>query len=59
VYFRDIMAHSAFRNMSCCVVTGQGAGVAAAVSLKDNVPSSQVNIQKVQAALEKQNVRVF
>ncbi len=45
--------------MSCCVVTGQGAGVAAAVSLKDNVPSSQVNIQKVQAALEKQNVRVF
>lgn len=55
----DIMAHSAFRSMSCCVVTGQGAGVAAAVSVKDNVPTSQVDIKKVQHALEKQNVRVF
>jgi len=55
----DIMAHSSFRNMSCCVVTGQGAGAAAAVSVKDNVPVSQVDIRKVQAALERQNVRVF
>lgn len=55
----DIMAHSSVRNMSCCVVTGQGAGVAAAVSIKDNVSTSKVDIQKVQAALEKQNVRVF
>lgn len=55
----DIMAHSSVRNMSCCVVTGQGAGVAAAISVKDNVSTSKVDIQKVQAALEKQNVRVF
>ena len=55
----DIDAHSAFRNMSCCVVTGQGAGVAAAISVKDNVPTSEVNIKKVQQALIKQNVRVF
>lgn len=55
----DIDAHSAFRNMSCCVVTGQGAGVAAAISVKDDVPTSKVNIKKVQEALEKQNVRVF
>lgn len=55
----EIDAHSAFRNMSCCVVTGQGAGVAAAVSVKDNVPTSKVDIKKVQQALIKQNVRVF
>jgi ribulose 1,5-bisphosphate synthetase/thiazole synthase len=55
----DIAAHSSFRNMSCCVVTGQGAGVAAAISVKDDVPTSNVDIKKVQAALEKQNVRVF
>ncbi len=55
----DIDAHSAFRNMSCCAVTGQGAGVAAAISVKEDVPTSKVDIKKVQAALEKQNVRVF
>tara|TARA_B100000965_G_C19323056_1_gene639548 strand:- start:83 stop:436 length:354 start_codon:yes stop_codon:yes gene_type:complete len=55
----DIMAHSSFRNMSCCVVTGQGAGVAAAVSVEDDVPTSRVDIRKVQLALEKQSVRVF
>lgn len=55
----DIAAHSAFRNMSCCVVTGQGAGVAAAISVKENVPISKVDIKSVQLALEKQNVRVF
>lgn len=55
----DIAAHSSFRNMSCCVVTGQGAGVAAAISVKDDVPTSKVNIKKVQEALEKQNVKVF
>lgn len=55
----DIMAHSAFRNMSCCVVTGQGAGVAAAISVKDNVSTFKVDIKKVQTVLKKQNVRVF
>ncbi len=55
----DIMAHSAFRNMGCCVVTGQGAGVAAATSIKEDVPASKVNIKKVQDALERQNVRVY
>lgn len=55
----DIDAHASFRNMSCCVVTGQGAGVAAATSVKDDVKVSEVNIKKVQEALQKQNVRVF
>ena len=55
----DINAHAAFRNMSCCVVTGQGAGVAAAISIQDDVNVKEVDIKKVQQTLEKQNVRVF
>lgn len=55
----DIMAHSAFRNMGCCVVTGQGAGVAAAVSVRDGVRASEVEVGEVQHSLEKQRVRVF
>jgi hypothetical protein len=30
----DRIAHCAFRNMSCCILTGQAAGTAAAVSIK-------------------------
>src|SRR4029079_2415396 len=30
----DPIAHAATRNMSCCAVTGQGAGVAAALSFR-------------------------
>lgn len=55
----EIDAHASFRNMSCCVVTGQGAGVAAAVSVNENCSVKEVNIEKVQKELEKQNVRVF
>jgi hypothetical protein len=55
----DRIAHSAFRNMSCCIVTGQGAGVAAAVSIQDGSTTSQVDIKKVQRHLERQQVRVF
>jgi hypothetical protein len=55
----DRIAHSAFRNMSCCVVTGQGAGVAAAVSIRDKVTTAQVDLKKVQKCLKKQHVRVF
>ena len=42
-----------------CTVTGQGAGVAAAVSVKDDVRCSAVDIKRVQQALEKQGVRIF
>jgi hypothetical protein len=54
----DKMSHAAMRQMMCCTVTGQGAGVAAAVSVKDNVTCRRVNISKVQKALEKQGVRI-
>ena len=32
----DKTSHAATRNMACCAVTGQGAGIAAAMSLKSN-----------------------
>lgn len=53
----DQIAHVSFRNMACCVATGQGAGIAAAVSLKEGKSSSQADIRKVQEVLERQNVR--
>jgi hypothetical protein len=55
----DRLAHAAFRNMACCVATGQGAGVAAAVSVKDRISTANVDVNKVQKCLEKQGVRVF
>jgi hypothetical protein len=55
----DKISHTATRNMMCCTVTGQGAGTAAAVSIKDKVSSSAVDIKRVQRALEKQGVRIF
>jgi hypothetical protein len=54
----DKISHAATRQMMCCTVTGQGAGVAAAVSLKDGVTCRAVDIAKVQKALLKQGVRI-
>ena len=54
----DRISHAATRQMCCCMVTGQGAGVASAVSIKDNVTCRQVNIKKVQEILKKQGVRI-
>ena len=55
----DTISHAATRGMMCCTVTGQGAGVAAAVSVKDGLRCGDVDIKKVQGALEKQGARVF
>ena len=54
----DKVSHAATRQMMCCTVTGQGAGIAAAVSVKDGVPCAQVNISRVQKALRKHGVRI-
>jgi len=55
----DKISYAATRQMMCCTVTGQGAGIAAAVSVKNNVNCSQVNIEQVQEVLKKQGVRIF
>ena len=54
----DKISHAATRQMMCCAVTGQGAGVAAAVSVKDGKTCRTVDIQTVKNALEKQGVRI-
>jgi len=54
----DKTSHAATRQMMCCTVTGQGAGVAAAISVKDKSVCRNVNIEKLQTALKKQGVRI-
>ncbi len=53
----DKIAHAATRNMACCAVAGQGAGIAAAVSLKDEQSLENVSIARVHKELERQGVR--
>jgi len=53
----DKISHAAVRNMMCCTVTGQGAGIAGAVSLKNGVSTAEVRISDVQAELKRQGVR--
>lgn len=54
----DRTSHAAMRNMSACCVTGQGCGVAAAVSILKGSTTGDVDIALVQTELIKQGVRV-
>ncbi len=57
----DRVSHAATRNMACCAVLGQGAGVAAAVSLHRDVDLhefSEADIKTTQAELSAQGVRL-
>jgi len=42
----------------CCAVTGQAAGVAAAVSLRDGRSTGGVDVAHVQEELRRQGVRL-
>ena len=53
----DKISHAAVRNMMCCTVTGQGAGAAAAASVKRGVSTAEIATADIQAELEKQGVR--
>jgi ribulose 1,5-bisphosphate synthetase/thiazole synthase len=53
----DNISHASARNMMCCAVSGQGAGVAAAVSLKRDEPLDRLNIGAVQQELSRQGAR--
>ena len=55
----DRISHAATRNMSCCAVTGQGAGIAAALSLKSNSELDRIDISQVQGELDRQDVRYW
>jgi FAD dependent oxidoreductase len=53
----DRMAHAATRNMACCAVAGQGAGIAAAISIKSGRELDRVDTDAVQSELDRQGVR--
>ena len=46
-------------NMACCAVAGQGAGVAAALSVKSGRDFHEIDIAPVQRELERQGVRIY
>ncbi|MDO8365096.1 MAG: FAD-dependent oxidoreductase [Actinomycetota bacterium] len=53
----DRISHAATRNMACCAVLGQGAGIAAARSVHDDSELHDVDIAAVQRELARQGVR--
>ena len=53
----DQISHASARNMMCCAVGGQGAGIAAAISLQRGEPLDRVNITAVQVELARQGAR--
>jgi ribulose 1,5-bisphosphate synthetase/thiazole synthase len=53
----DKISHASARNMMCCAVSGQGAGVAAAVSLQRNEAFDQLNMGAVHQELARQGAR--
>lgn len=54
----DRVAHAATRNMACCAVTGQGAGIAAAYAVRASCDVADIDISLVQAELRRQGVRI-
>lgn len=54
----DRIAHASTRNMMCCTVTGQGAGVAAAISARTGQPFDSLDVGQVRAELRRQRVRL-
>lgn len=54
----DKVSHAAVRNMMCCAVAGQGAGVAAAVAVKSGRDFADVDTGAVQAELLRQGARI-
>ena len=53
----DRVAHAATRNMACCAVAGQGAGVAAAQAVRSNAELDAIDIAALQTELARQGVR--
>ena len=54
----DKISHASVRNMMCCTVSGQGAGVAAAVSVRNDTPFDALGVRKIQTELRRQGVRL-
>ncbi len=54
----DKTSHAAVRNMMCCAVAGQGAGVAAAISVATDTPFADLDVARVQDELRRQGARL-
>lgn len=54
----DRDSHAAVRNMMCCAVSGQGAGTAAAISIKTGAAFDAIDIKAVQKELLRQGARI-
>jgi hypothetical protein len=54
----DNISHASARNMMCCAVSGQGAGVAAAISLQRDESFERLDIGVVQKELVRQGARI-
>jgi len=54
----DKVSHAAMRNMMACTVTGQAAGTAAAVSIREGTSTHHVPVDAVQRELVQQGVRI-
>jgi hypothetical protein len=54
----DLMSHASARNMMCCAVGGQGAGAAAAISIRRDEDLDRVNIGAIQDELRRQGARI-
>lgn len=54
----DKVSHAAVRNMMCCAVAGQGAGVAAALAVKTGCGFAEGDLTAVQRELLRQGARI-
>ena len=54
----DKVSHAAVRNMMCCAVSGQGAGVAAAISVKTGRSFQDLHVATLQQELLRQGARI-
>jgi ribulose 1,5-bisphosphate synthetase/thiazole synthase len=54
----DKVSHAAVRNMMCCAVSGQGAGTAAAISVRTGESFESLDVRAVQKELKRQGARI-
>lgn len=54
----DPGSHASARNMMCCAVSGQGAGTAAAVSIRRDEPLDRLDLPALRAELVRQGARL-
>jgi hypothetical protein len=54
----DKISHAAVRNMMCCAVAGQGAGVAAAIAVRSKREFADIDIPAAQRELLRQGARI-